>query len=168
MPTPVDAMPVPVYTMPLPVPTEVLHGVHIQGRLVTDLATDDNPYDSWARIREAQQYVPTPPYTAIELEQLRSKNVPFRGVPNYRDVSMTDIAVCDTGLQLCRNSLYNHEKEPLRKGMIFNTMSEMKLFLQDYAVYHHRPYTVTHSDQELRYHLICKNGCLWRLNARRR
>ena len=30
------------------------------------------------------------------------------------------------------------------------------------------PYTVTHSDQELRYHLICKNGCPWRLNARRR
>ena len=52
--------------------------------------------------------------------------------------------------------------------MIFNTMSEMKLFLQDYAVYHHRPYTVTHSDQELRYHVICKNDCLWRLNARRR
>ena len=52
--------------------------------------------------------------------------------------------------------------------MIFNTMSEMKLFLQDYVVYHHRPYTVTHSDQKLRYHLICKNGCLWRLNAQRR
>ena len=69
---------------------------------------------------------------------------------------------------MCRNSLYNHEKETLRKGMIFNIMSEIKLFLQDYAVYHHRPYTITHSDQELRYHLICKNGCLWRLNARRR
>ena len=46
MPTPADAMPVPVQTMPLPVPTEVLHGVHVQGRLVTDLAADDNPYDS--------------------------------------------------------------------------------------------------------------------------
>ena len=100
--------------------------------------------------------------------QLRSMNVPFRAVPNYRDVSMMDMAVCDTGLQMCRKSLYDHEKETLRKGMIFNTMSEMKLFLQDYAVYHHRPYTVTHSDQELRYHVICKNGCMWRLNARKR
>ena len=98
MPTPVDAMPVPVHTMPLSVPTEVLHGVHVQGRLVTDLAADDNPYDSWARISEAQQYVPPPPYTATELEQLRSKNIPFRGVLNYRDVSMTDMAVCDTSL----------------------------------------------------------------------
>ena len=52
--------------------------------------------------------------------------------------------------------------------MIFNTMPEMKLFLQDYVVYHHRPYTVTHSDQELRYHVICKNGCMWRLNAQKR
>jgi len=52
--------------------------------------------------------------------------------------------------------------------MVFNTMSELKLFLQDYAVYHHRPYTVTHSDKELRYHVICKPGCLWRLNARKK
>ena len=64
-------------------------------------------------------------------------NVPFRGVSNYRDVSMTDMAVCGTGLQMCRKSLYDHEKEILRKGMIFNIMSEMKLFLQDYVVYHH-------------------------------
>jgi hypothetical protein len=52
--------------------------------------------------------------------------------------------------------------------MFFNTMSELKLFLQDYAIFHHRPYTVTHSDNELRYHVICKAGCLWRLNARKR
>ena len=158
--TPVDAMPELVHTMPLPVPTKVLHGIQAQGRLVIDLAADDTPYDLWARISEAQQYVPPPPYTVIELEQLRSNNIPFRGVPNYRDVSMMDMAVCDTGLQMCRNSLYNHEKKTLRKGMIFNTMSEMKLFLQDYATYHYRPYTVTHSDQELRYHVIYKNGCI--------
>ena len=98
MPTSVDAMPVPVHGMPLPVPTEVLHAMPPQGRLVTDLPADDTPYDSWGRIREAQQYVPPPPYTAIELEQLRSMNVPFKGVLNYRDVIMTDMVVCDTGL----------------------------------------------------------------------
>ena len=87
------------------------------------------PYDSWDRISEAQQYVPPPPYTATELMQLRSMNVPFSGVSDYRDVSMMDMAVCDTGLQMCRKSLYDHEKEILSKGMIFNTMSEMKLFL---------------------------------------
>ena len=129
MPTPVDAMPVLVHAMPLPVPTEVLHAMPAQGRLVTDLPEGGTPYDSWGRIGGASQCVPPPPYTATELEQLRSMNVPFRGVPNYRDVSMTDMAVCDTGLQMCRKSLYDHEKETLRKRMIFNTMSEIKLFL---------------------------------------
>jgi hypothetical protein len=65
----------------------------------------------------------------IELMQLRSVNVPFRGVPNYMDVSMTDKAVCDTGLQMCRKSLYNHENVILSKGMVFSTMSKLKLFL---------------------------------------
>ena len=85
MPTPVDAMPVPVHGMPLSVPTEVLHAIQAQGRLVTDLPADDTLYDSWGRISEVQQYVPPPPYTATELEQLRSMNIPFRGVSNYRD-----------------------------------------------------------------------------------
>ena len=75
-----------------------MHGIQAQGRLVIDLAADDTSYDSWARISEAQQYVPPPPYTVTELEQLRSMNVPFRGVPNYRDVSMMDMTVCDTSL----------------------------------------------------------------------
>jgi len=110
MPTPVDAMPVPIHGMPSPIPTEVLHAIQAQSRLVINLPADDTPYDSWGRISEAQQYVPPPPYTATELEQLRSMNVPFRGVLNYRDVSMTDMAICDTGLQMCRKSLYDHEK----------------------------------------------------------
>jgi hypothetical protein len=54
--------------------------------------------------------------------------------------------------------------------MLFNTMSEMKLFLQDYAVYHHRPYTVRHFDNEVKFHVVCKAGfpCSWKLNARKR
>ena len=75
MPTPVHDMPAPVHTMTLQVPTEVLHAMPAQGRLVTDLPEDGTPYDSWGRISEAQQYVPPPPYTVIELEQLRSMNV---------------------------------------------------------------------------------------------
>ena len=75
-------------------------------------------------------------------------NVPFMGVSNYRDVSMTDMVVCDTGLQMYRKSLYDNENQILEMGMVFNIMSEMKFFLQDYAIYHHRPYTITHSDKE--------------------
>jgi hypothetical protein len=96
MPTPVDVMPVPVHAMPLPVPAKVLHAMPAQGKLVTDLPEDDTPYDSWSRISEAQQYVPPDPYTVTELMQLRSMNVPFSGILNYRDVSMMDMVVCDT------------------------------------------------------------------------
>ena len=115
MSTPVDGMPVPVHAIPLPVPTEVLHAMLAQGRLVTDLPEDDTTYDLWARISEAQQYVSPDPYIATELMQLRSMNVPFSGVPNYMDVSMTDMAVCDTSLQMCRKLLYNHENVILRR-----------------------------------------------------
>ena len=45
MATMANAMPVPIHTMPLLVPTEVLYGIQAQGRLVTDLATDDTPYE---------------------------------------------------------------------------------------------------------------------------
>jgi hypothetical protein len=62
-----DARETPVGPMPAPVLVEVLHAMLTQGRLVHDLPEEDTPYDSWGRIREAQQYVPSPPYTAAEL-----------------------------------------------------------------------------------------------------
>ena len=43
MPTLVDVMLVPVHAMPLPVPTEALHAMSAQERLVTDLLEDDTP-----------------------------------------------------------------------------------------------------------------------------
>ena len=46
MSTSVDAMLVPVHAIPLPVPTEVLHAMPAQDRLVIDLLEDGNPYDS--------------------------------------------------------------------------------------------------------------------------
>jgi hypothetical protein len=60
MPTPVVPMPVPVHAMPSPVLALVLHAMPTQGRLVHDLPEGDTPYDSWGRISEAQQYVPSP------------------------------------------------------------------------------------------------------------
>uniref|UniRef100_K3YC99 MULE transposase domain-containing protein n=1 Tax=Setaria italica TaxID=4555 RepID=K3YC99_SETIT len=148
MPQPVHAMPVPVHAMALPLPAEVLHAMPAQGRLVTDLAEGSTPYDSWGRISQAQQYVPPPPYIETKLIQLREMNIPFSGVPNYRDASMKDM--------MCRKSLCGHENEILSKGMIFNTMSEMKLFLQDYVVYHHRLYTGKENHQQPTAHYLAR------------
>jgi hypothetical protein len=164
------AMCTPVRGMPLGVPLEVLHAMQTQGTLATGYLDDGVEYEGWVRVREAQHYVAPPSYTSAELTQLREAGLPFTGVPNYKDVSMSHMVVCDTGLQMCKESLYNHKNVILRKGMLFNTMSEMKLFLQDYAVYHHRPYTVRHSDKEVKFHIVCKAGfpCSWKLNARKR
>ena len=110
-----------------------------QGTLGTGYPGDGEEYEGWGRVRGAEPYVAPPSYTSAELTQLREAGLPFTGVPNYVDVSMLHMAVCDTGLQIYKESLYNHQNLILRKGMLFNTMSEMKLFLQNYAVYHHRP-----------------------------
>jgi hypothetical protein len=149
----------PVHATTSDVSLSVLQAMPTQGRLVHDLPEGGALYfDSWGRISEAQHYVAPPPYIEAELMQLSQGGVPLSGGPNYRDVSMVHMVVCDTGLQMCAESLYNHEHVILQKGMIFNTMSEMKLFLQDYVVYHHKPYLVTHSDKNLRYHITCKAG----------
>lgn len=86
-------------------------------------------YGSWARLSEAHQYMPPEPYIDTEMMQLRSVNVHVPSVPNYRDISMTNKAVCDTGLQLYRKSSYDLQNAIISLGMVFNTMSELKLFL---------------------------------------
>jgi hypothetical protein len=115
--------------MPSGVPLEVLHAMQTQGTLATGYLGDGVEYEGWDMVREAQHYVAPPSYTSAELTQLRKAGLPFTGVPNYKDVSMSHMAVCDTGLQMCKESLYNHKNVILRKGMLFNMMSEMKLFL---------------------------------------
>jgi hypothetical protein len=123
------AMCTPVRGMPSGVPLEVLHAMQTQGTLATGYLGDGVEYEGWDMVREAQHYVAPPSYTSAELTQLRKAGLPFTGVPNYKDVSMSHMAVCDTGLQMCKESLYNHKNVILRKGMLFNMMSEMKLFL---------------------------------------
>jgi hypothetical protein len=95
-------------------------------------------------------------YTSNGVRQLRSVNVDVPSVPNtYVDISMNDKAICDIRLSLARKSVYNDPKNKIiSKGMAFNILDELQLFLQDYVVKHHRLYTVTHSDQNKRYIVI--------------
>lgn len=101
------------------------------------------------------------------MRQLRAVDVP--SILNCMDISMTSKAVCDTRLMLARKSVYDPIKNKIvSKGMIFNTLHELRLFLYHYAVKNHRPYTVIHSDQNKRYTTMCKQGCLSKLWARRK
>ena len=44
----------------------------------------------------------------------------------------------------------------IRKGMKFNSLPELQFFLADYAVRHHCPFNVVHSDKSVRYDVLCK------------
>jgi hypothetical protein len=49
--------------------------------------------------------------------------------------------------------------------MLFDSLEELKFFLADYAVKHYRPFIVVHSDRNLRYEVMCKQGCMWHVRA---
>ncbi|CAD6333995.1 unnamed protein product [Miscanthus lutarioriparius] len=106
-------------------------------------------------------------YNDVELRQLKAIHVEVPSVPNFMDISTVDEAICDTGLTLLANEVPDSEEVEIKKGMRFDTLEHLKYFLMDYAVRFHRPYYVTHSDNNKGYTVLCKNGCQWGLRARR-
>ena len=102
--------------MPLGVPLEVLYAMQTQGTLAIGFPGDGEEYEGWGQVREVKPYVAPPSYTSAELTQLREAGLPFTGVPNYMDVSMSHMTVCDTGLQIRKESLYNHQNLILREN----------------------------------------------------
>jgi hypothetical protein len=43
----------------------------------------------------------------------------------------------------------------------------MKIWLAEYAVFHHRPFIIKHSDENKHYVLACHHGCPWMVHARK-
>jgi hypothetical protein len=80
---------------------------------------------------------------------------------------MVDEAVCDTSLTLLDDKVAESEEMEIKKGVLFDTLEQLKYFLMDYAVRFHRPYSVTHCDKEKRYTVLCKVRCGWGLWARK-
>jgi hypothetical protein len=64
-------------------------------------------------------------------------------------------------------SLINHDNVIIRKGIIFKTMEAMKIWLMEYAVFHHRLFMVKHSDENKRYIVTCRRGYPWTVRARK-
>ena len=63
--------------------------------------------------------------------------------------------------------------EPAYTGLSPRLSTGARIFLDEAVpsgLYYISPQTVQrhYSDKELRYHVICKNGCMWRLNAQKR
>ena len=104
-------------------------------------------------------------YDEHELQKLRGVHVHLPEVPLFRDVGLADEAVCDSGL-LSTNAEPRAEFAVIHKGMRFPTLESLKMWLQDYAVRHHRPFTVVHSQRSKRYTVTCQMGCGWGVWAR--
>lgn len=105
------------------------------------------------------------PYTAREMAMLKKVDVIIPPVANDKDISMCDKAVCRFQMPTWE-TLMDVENPRIYKGMKFSSFEELKFYLADYAVRVFRPFSVVHSDKNLRYDIICKQGCMWRVWAR--
>jgi len=104
-------------------------------------------------------------YTTKELRMLKLAHVEVPAVSNAKDLSRIDRAICDSTI-FESECVIDSDSPEIRKGMKFNFLPELQFFLADYAVHHHRPFNVIHSDKSLRYDVLCKQGCLWGVWAR--
>ena len=96
---------------------------------------------------------------------LKQANVHLPSVPNGKDISRADKAVCNSAFISWEGQ--NESEDPqIHKGMIFDTLQELQFFMAEYAVKFYRLFTVVHSDKNLRYDVMCKQGCLWRVWSR--
>ncbi|CAL5021779.1 unnamed protein product [Urochloa decumbens] len=99
------------------------------------------------------------PLTPLEQRQLQAVHVEVPQVPLFHSIPRK--AYCDSGLRL--GSIEPDSGEDLiSKGMIFDSLEELKFFMRDYSVRHHRPYDVVHSSAKLRYTVRCQQGCDWK------
>lgn len=83
-------------------------------------------------------------------------------VPNDKEISMIEKPICETTLEHAEG-IPCSEKPEIRKGVEFNSFEELTFFLSDYAVRLRRPFSVLHSDKNVRYEVACKQGCMWRM-----
>uniref|UniRef100_K3YC73 MULE transposase domain-containing protein n=1 Tax=Setaria italica TaxID=4555 RepID=K3YC73_SETIT len=83
-------------------------------------------------------------YTQNELRLLKECDVELPSVPNDKDISMIHKAICES-------SMVNSEGIPFSESLV-----ELKFFLADYAVRLHRPFSVVHSEKNLRYNCTAK------------
>ncbi|KAK1612711.1 hypothetical protein QYE76_036384 [Lolium multiflorum] len=94
-------------------------------------------------------------------------------VPLFRDVSLADGAVVDGGKSLLLGARplskrdVNGTTAMISKGLTFDTFLELKIWLKEFSIKHHRPYIVVHSDLKKRYTLKCVDKrCPWVVRAR--
>ena len=86
---------------------------------------------------------------------MKLAHVEVPAVSNDKDLSRIHRAICDSYV-FESESVIDSDSPEIRKGMKFNSLPELQFFLADYAVRHHRPFNVVHSDKSVRYDVLCK------------
>jgi hypothetical protein len=94
-------------------------------------------------------------------------------VPFFRDLSLADKAIVDGGKTKnleaipSTNQDDDDNKSRIKQGLKFPTLEELQMWLREYAVKHHRPFKVKHSDEKKRYTVVCEQtNCPWAVFAR--
>uniref|UniRef100_K3XQ43 SWIM-type domain-containing protein n=1 Tax=Setaria italica TaxID=4555 RepID=K3XQ43_SETIT len=99
-------------------------------------------------------------YTQYELRLLKERDVKLPSIPNDKDISMVHKAICESSMVNAEGTS-GRESPVIKKGMKFNSLEELKFFLADYTARLHRPFSVVHSDKNLRYNVITGQ---WRIS----
>jgi hypothetical protein len=63
--------------------------------------------------------------------------------------------------------LINHDNVIIQKCIIFRTMKAVKIWLVEYAVFHHCPFMIKHLNENKRYIITCHRDCPWTVRARK-
>ncbi|XP_020169921.2 uncharacterized protein [Aegilops tauschii subsp. strangulata] len=95
-------------------------------------------------------------------------------IPLFCDVSLADKAIVDGGMSKAIEARQFPSSTPdaismsyVRKGLMFEHMLEFRMWLCEYAMKHHRPFIVVHSDCNKRYTVKCEvERCKWKVNGR--
>jgi hypothetical protein len=94
-------------------------------------------------------------YTDEELRALKLKHITLQDYSNHKDVSQIRSALCNSVVVDDEGNPMVQE-EVIKKGQMFETLDAVKLFFQDYAVRHHRPYYVAKLNKNVRYIIKCQ------------
>uniref|UniRef100_K3XQJ3 Aminotransferase-like plant mobile domain-containing protein n=1 Tax=Setaria italica TaxID=4555 RepID=K3XQJ3_SETIT len=100
-----------------------------------------------------------------ELRLSKECDVKLPSVPNDNDISMVHKAICESSMVNSKGIPFS-EAPVIKKRIKFKSLEELKFFLADYVVRLHRPFSVVHSNKNLRYNVMCKQGCHWHVWSR--
>jgi hypothetical protein len=100
-------------------------------------------------------------YTNKELRVLKLKHIALQDYLNHKDVSQIGSALCGSAV-VDDEGNSRVQEEVIKKGQMFETLNAVKLFFQEYAVRHHRPYYVAKSNKNVWYIIKCPiSSCSW-------